>query len=62
MASVQTIIIQSKKVYKDDIKFKTQDRKKHRKHRKKKKWFPKKMDVKCTLMSTCLNKIITASG
>ena len=50
MASIQTIIMQSKKVYKDDIKFKTQDRKKHRKHRKMKKWFSKKMDIKYTLM------------
>ena len=61
IASIQTIIIQSKKVYKDDIKFKTQDRKKRRKHRKMKKWFSKKMDIKCTLMYACLNKIITAS-
>ena len=50
MASIQTIIMQSKNVYKDDIKFKTQDRKKHRKHRKMKKWFSKKMDIKYTLM------------
>ena len=34
IASIQTIIIQSKKVYKDDIKFKTQDRKKTQKTQK----------------------------